>query len=127
MIMYSVAIQLDVAAGIFAEQDAVADLHVQRDNFAVFRLLPLPTAMTSPSCGFSLAESGMYRPPCMVSSSSNPFHHDPVIERTNFHTQNLQFSVNERFELELVGPGLVRPPSDTFSTLLPRVTRSLCK
>src|SRR4029079_11360671 len=34
------------------------------------RILPLPTAMTSPSCGFSLAVSGMMIPPLTVSFSS---------------------------------------------------------
>ncbi len=33
------AIQLDVAAGVLAEQDAVAHLHVERDHFAVFQAL----------------------------------------------------------------------------------------
>src|ERR1039458_8154185 len=32
--------------------------------------LPLPTAITSPCCGFSLAESGMMMPPRMLSPSS---------------------------------------------------------
>ena len=35
------AIQLDVAAGVLAEQDAVADLHVERNHLAVFQALAL--------------------------------------------------------------------------------------
>ena len=43
------AIKRDVVAAVFAEQDAVAGLYVERDQFSLFRVLPAPTAMTSPS------------------------------------------------------------------------------
>src|SRR6201991_134087 len=36
-------------------------------------LLPAPAATTSPSCGFSLAESGMMMPPEVFSSASTRF------------------------------------------------------
>ena len=35
------AIQLDVAAGVLPEQDAIADLDIQRDHLAVFEALAL--------------------------------------------------------------------------------------
>ena len=43
--------------------------HVERNPFALF-VLPAPTAITSPSCGFSLAVSGMMMPPLTDSFSS---------------------------------------------------------
>ena len=57
--------------GVLAEEDPVADLDVEGRACVPFsRSLPLPTAMTSPSCGFSLAVSGMMMPPFAVAFSS---------------------------------------------------------
>jgi hypothetical protein len=64
------AVDLDFGAGPFAEQDAVAGLDVERGDLAVFALAPEPTATISPSCGFSLALSGMMMPPAVFSSAS---------------------------------------------------------
>jgi hypothetical protein len=54
------AIKFDFRARPLAEQDAVADLDVDRD----------PTAITSPCEGFSFAVSGMIMPPVVFSSAS---------------------------------------------------------
>jgi hypothetical protein len=60
------AVELDLGAGVLAEEDGVASLDVEPSSLD----LPLPTAMTSPCWGFSLAESGMMMPPRMLSPSS---------------------------------------------------------
>ena len=41
--------------------------------FPSSRIFPLPTAITSPSIGFSLAESGMMMPPLLFSSAAVRF------------------------------------------------------
>ena len=64
------AIDLHFGAAVLAEQDVVADLDVERTNFAVLEDLPLPTAMTLPLIGFSVAESGITIPPADIFSSS---------------------------------------------------------
>ena len=43
--------------------------------------LPVPTAMTLPSCGFSLALSGMMMLPWRVWSSSEALDHDVIVQR----------------------------------------------
>ena len=65
------AIELDLLAGVLAEEDEVAGLDVERRR-ACRRpsTLPLPAAMTLPCCGFSLAVSGMMIPPIFCSPSS---------------------------------------------------------
>ena len=65
------AVDLDLGAGPFAEQHPVARFDVKRNELAAFVTgSPGPTAMTSPSCGFSLAVSGMMMPPFVLSSPS---------------------------------------------------------
>jgi len=57
-------VDLDFRAAVFAEQKR--DRLFSRQAPAACRLplyLPSPTATTSPSCGFSLAVSGMMMPP----------------------------------------------------------------
>ena len=46
---------------------------------------PGPTAMTSPSCGFSLAVSGMMIPPLVFASSSTRRMSDAIAKRTKGH------------------------------------------
>jgi hypothetical protein len=61
------AVELHFGARPLAEQDAVAGLDVERLELAVSSRAPGPAAMTSPSCGFSLAVSGMMIPPLVFS------------------------------------------------------------
>ena len=61
---------LDLGAAVLAVDDLVADADVERDAVAVVVDRPGPTAMTSPSWGFSLAVSGMTRPEAVVCSAS---------------------------------------------------------
>jgi hypothetical protein len=67
------AVQLDLGARPLAEQDAVAGLDVEGDDLALVVRAPGPTETTSPSCGFSLAVSGMMIPPLVLDSSSTRF------------------------------------------------------
>ena len=65
------AIELDLLPGVLAEQNRVARLDVERLTRLPSSLtLPVPTAMTLPCCGFSLAVSGMMIPPTFCSPSS---------------------------------------------------------
>src|SRR5229473_2365250 len=64
------AIDLDLGARPLTEQDAVADMHVQRNQLPDSSRPPGPTAMISPWEGFSLAVSGMMMPPALLSSAS---------------------------------------------------------
>ena len=65
------AVDLDVRTAVLAEQDAVALLDGQRRRtLPSFETAPGPAATTSPSAGFSLAESGMMMPPLVFSSSA---------------------------------------------------------
>jgi hypothetical protein len=64
------AVELDLAAGIPAEEDAVALLDGEGDILALLGDRPVPTATTWPSCGFSFAVSGMMMLPCLASCSS---------------------------------------------------------
>ena len=68
--------------------------------------LPLPTATTSPSCGFSLAESGMNSPPILFSLVFDPFDHDAVVERSNVHssTSILGLLLEESLIFRCAGP-----------------------
>ncbi len=45
---------------------------------------PGPTATTSPSCGFSLAVSGMMMPPLVFASASIRLHDHAVVQGTEF-------------------------------------------
>jgi hypothetical protein len=65
-----VALHLDGLPGILAEENAVADFDVERNEFAVVIFLALPTATISPWSGFSAAVSGMKMPPADLRSSS---------------------------------------------------------
>ena len=64
------AIDFDLSARPFAEQNAVSDLDVDRDELAALVAPPGPTAVTSPCCGFSWAVSGMIMPPAVFASAS---------------------------------------------------------
>ena len=63
-------IELDLLAGILAEQDRSPALTSSGMRLPSSLVLPLPAAMTLPCCGFSLAESGMMIPPTFCSPSS---------------------------------------------------------
>ena len=47
--------------------------------------VPGPTAMTSPSCGFSLAVSGMMMPPAVFSSAVDAADENAVVQGTEIH------------------------------------------
>src|SRR5262249_43394862 len=64
------AVEFDFGPRPLAEQHPVADLDVDRDELAALSRPPGPTAMTSPSWGFSFAVSGMMMPPLVFSSAS---------------------------------------------------------
>jgi len=54
------AVDLDFGAGVLAEQDLVASFDIEREDFAfVVRFAFARADTTSPSCGFSVAASGM--------------------------------------------------------------------
>ena len=60
------------------------------------RRLPCPTAMTSASCGFSLAESGIMMPLRSGFLLLDPLHHNAIGEGSNFHhAANLQLGFCE--------------------------------
>jgi hypothetical protein len=67
------AIELDLAAGVLGKKYVVARFDIWRNQFAILQSLARPTARTSPSCGFSLAESGMTMPRPVVSCCSIRF------------------------------------------------------
>jgi hypothetical protein len=46
---------------------------------------PGPTAITSPSWGFSLAVSGMMMPPVVFLFSFDPLDDDAIVKWTEFH------------------------------------------
>jgi len=58
MIRKFLTVELDLGARVLAEEDVVACLHIERKTLPSSFDLPLPTEMTSPSWGFSLALSG---------------------------------------------------------------------
>src|SRR5580693_8516465 len=64
------AVDLDLGARPFAEQHPIADLDVDRNELAGFVAPSRSTATTLPSCGFSLAVSGMMMPPAVFASAS---------------------------------------------------------
>jgi hypothetical protein len=49
------------------------------------RILPLPTETTNAMSGFSLALSGMNRPPTVLSFLGESYGQDAIVERTDFH------------------------------------------
>jgi hypothetical protein len=61
------SLDLDVVAGVFAEQDAATHLHIERDTFAV---------------------SGMMIPPFAVSFSSSAYQNS-VVQRSYIHSHSL--------------------------------------
>ena len=64
------AVDLHLGPAVLAEEHAVARPSTSSlRTVPSSRTLPLPTAITSPSIGFSLAVSGMMIPPLLFSSS----------------------------------------------------------
>lgn len=64
------AVQLDLAADVFPEQDLVAQLQVRRPRLIIGRIPPAPPAGTSPRTGLSAAVSWVTMPPSGMCSSS---------------------------------------------------------
>jgi hypothetical protein len=64
------AVELDFGAGPLAEQHAVAGLDVESDELACIVTNAGADGEISPSCGFSLAVSGMMMPPLVFASDS---------------------------------------------------------
>ena len=79
------AIQLDVAAGVLAEQDAVARLDVERNHFAVFQALAFADGHDFAFLGLFFGRVGNVQAALHLLLLLNPFDHDAVIERTNLH------------------------------------------
>jgi hypothetical protein len=78
------ALDLDLGAGVLAEQHP--SRQTLTSNARIFTaprcILPFPTAITLPSMGFSLAESGMMIPPLALSSSaSTTLHQQTIMQR----------------------------------------------
>ena len=63
-------IDFDLSARPFAEQDAVADLDVDRNELAALVAAARADGNTLPCCGFSWAVSGMMMPPALLASAS---------------------------------------------------------
>ena len=85
------AIQLDFAAGILAEQDAVAGLHVERHDLAVFQTLAFADGDDFAFLRLFFCAVGDVKAAVrLLGFVLNPFDHDAVIERTNFHCCYLQ-------------------------------------
>ena len=92
MMMYSVPSSFGLAAGVLPEQDAVADLDVEGDQFAVVE----PLAMTD-SHDFALLrlllgrigdDDAVARGFLFV----DPLYHDAVVQGSNLHFRNLHLS-----------------------------------
>ena len=78
-------IQLDVAAGILAEQDAIANLDIQRHEFAVFQALALADGHDFAFLRFFLRGIGDVKATLHGFLLLDPFDHNAVIKRTNLH------------------------------------------
>src|SRR5450631_1272194 len=118
-------IQLDVAAGILAEQDTVAHLDIERHNLAVFQALAFTYGYHFAFLRFFLRGVGDVQTTLHLFLLLEPFDHDAVIERTNLHgltTSHFQvFWVN--FDLRWLLCKIAEFLS-IISTLPRRVTRS---
>src|ERR1022692_3068132 len=79
------SIQLDIAAGVLAEQDAVADLNVEGHNLAVFEALAFAYGCNFAFLGFLFRGIGDVQTTLHLFLLLDPFDHDAVIERTNLH------------------------------------------
>ena len=71
MMRYSISVELDLRAGVLAEEDLVAGLHVEGDLRPLVVDAPGADGDDLAICGFSLAVSGMMIPPLVFSSSSS--------------------------------------------------------
>jgi hypothetical protein len=77
-------VHLDFGAAVLRHQHLVALLDVERDLLAVSSRLPVPTAMTLPSWGFSLAVSGMMIPPFLTFAFLERLHQHAISQRLIF-------------------------------------------
>src|SRR5262249_42334640 len=80
-----VVIQFDIAAGVLAEQDAVAGLDVQRYGGAVLEALAFSDGDDFALLGLFLGGVGDVQAALHLLFLLDPFDHDAVIERTNVH------------------------------------------
>src|SRR5277367_630710 len=118
------AVDGDFAARILAEQDAVAGLHVGRDNFAVFHTLAF-----SNSDDFALLRLFFRRIGDKQSADFglllfNAFHNDTVMERSNIHRLNL---LQASWLLSLQSANEVASAEEYISRLRRRVTSGVRK
>jgi hypothetical protein len=93
------AIDLDLGPRPLAEEDAIAGLDIERVNLAVLAASPAPTAMTSPSMGFSWAVSGMMIPPVVFASCRLRFlfdapHKHAVVQRSEIMRNSVSKRLN---------------------------------
>ena len=74
--------------GPFAKQHPVARFDVNRNAMRACRFRhghPVTTAMTSPSCGFSLTVSGIMMPPPCLFLSFDAADDDTIVQWTEFY------------------------------------------
>src|SRR5713226_9511357 len=85
-----IAVQLDLVARVFAEQNALAHLHVERHHFAVFEQFAFSNREHLSLLRLLFRRIGNDDAPADRLFVFHSFHHDAVIERTNFHRSHLQ-------------------------------------
>src|SRR5919198_1359392 len=79
------AVELDLRAGILAEEHLVADLHVERENLAVFGHLSLADGYHFPLLGFFLGGIGNVDSPRGLGLFLDPLDDDTVLHRSQIH------------------------------------------
>ncbi len=79
MMMYSVPSSLDLVAGVFAEQDAVADFDVEGDHVAVIEPLAMPDGHDFTLLGLFLSRIGDDDAVARGFLFLDPLHHDAVV------------------------------------------------
>src|SRR5271155_390663 len=105
------AVELDLGARPFAEQDAVADLEVDRDQLAALVAAARADGGNFALRGFFLGGVGNDDAACGLLFGVDALDHDAVVERTEFHAILLGFfdyfwigSRNERVPATLISP-----------------------
>src|SRR5215471_9429475 len=79
-------LDLDLGAGILADQDPIARLDIERRDLAVFVDLALPDGDDLRLHGLFLGGVGDDDSPFADFFLLEPLDEDPIVERTNFHT-----------------------------------------
>src|SRR5437660_499936 len=79
------AIQFDIAAGVLPEQNAIANLNVERNHLAVFEAFAFSDRHHFALLGLFLGRIGNVQTTLHCLLLLNPFDHDAVVKRTNLH------------------------------------------